>query len=490
MEQKIAEMKPSKSDINSVIMDYLISEGYPGAAEKFANETNLFQGEAFDVESIRDRVQIRNAILGGNIEEAIELLNNDETLILDDNPLLHFKLMQLQLVEIIRSVLEKNNGKPASADFRPALEFATTQLSPRAPTDPKYLSALEKTMALMIFDADKMIPEMKELLDLGLRETVAGEVNKAILQSKGMQPEARIRELVRARAWAEAQAKALDVLPSNIDIGLDGEGMVDNDAMVTGRLKKEDGKKELSGRLLGVSGRVDGLQGCYVGRTGYVEIGHYAKADDLALVLCHGNGPLKDLGKLPRELRDEVYKHAFPRTFWQCYNTKLPGITLLDVTHSSSLPDILDVSKAIREEVFESVYCGRKLFIGIQVPSPRTPVDTSVVHDNVGRIVALLNSIALNKSLPPIRVSFKTNQETSSLQNYASDFEALLGPLADLELGGRKPDVKAKQPLVIDRLPPYSSSDGRDGLTSLGGRGTGAESRDWVKAGLGSRLWR
>lgn len=142
--------------------------------------------------------------------------------------------MQLQLVEIIRSVLEKNNGKPASSDFRPALEFATTQVSPRAPTDPEYLSALERTMALMIFDADKMIPEMKKLLDLELRETVAGEVNKTILQSKGMQPEARIRELVRARAWAEAQAKALDVLPPNIDIGLDGEGMVDNDAMVTG----------------------------------------------------------------------------------------------------------------------------------------------------------------------------------------------------------------------------------------------------------------
>lgn len=87
-----------------------------------------------------------------------------------------------------------------------------------------------------------------------------------------------------------------------------------------------------------------------------------------------------------------------------------------------------------------------------------------MVHDNVGRIIALLNSIALNEGLPPIRVPFKTNQETSSLQNYASDFEALLGPLADLELGGRKPNVKAKQPLVIDRLPPYSSSDARDGF--------------------------
>lgn len=237
MEQKIAEMKPNKGDINSVIMDYLISEGYPAAAEKFAQETNLFQSDAFDLSSIRERVDIRNAILAGRIEDAIELLNETNTMILDETPLLHFQLLQLQLVEIIRSVLEKNNGKPASAEFRPALEFATNQLAPRAPTDPQYLSALEKTMALMIFDADKMIPEMKELLDLQLRETVAGEVNKAILESQGLKPEARIRELVRARAWAEAQAKPLHLLPANSDIGLDGDNVSaahDGDAMVTG----------------------------------------------------------------------------------------------------------------------------------------------------------------------------------------------------------------------------------------------------------------
>jgi len=62
-------------------MDYLVSEGYPGAAEKFALETNLSQGETFDIQSIRERVEIRNAILGGRIEVAIELLNNDETLV-------------------------------------------------------------------------------------------------------------------------------------------------------------------------------------------------------------------------------------------------------------------------------------------------------------------------------------------------------------------------------------------------------------------------
>lgn len=77
-------------------------------------------------------------------------------------------------------------------------------------------------MALMIFPPEKMAPEFKELLDLKLRETVANSVNKAILESRGQRSEARIRQLVRARAWAEAQAReAKYELPESIAIGLD-----------------------------------------------------------------------------------------------------------------------------------------------------------------------------------------------------------------------------------------------------------------------------
>lgn len=116
----------------------------------------------------------------------------------------------------------------------------------------------------------------------------------------------------------------------------------------------EEGGKELSGRLLGDSGRVDGLKGCFMSTVVYVEIGRAPMVDDRALVLCRPNGPLGILGKLPKELRDEVYKHAFPRTFWQCYHTKRPGITLLGMSHSSRLPGILDVSKTVRQEALES----------------------------------------------------------------------------------------------------------------------------------------
>ena len=54
-------------------MDYLVSEGYPGAAEKFAQETNLCQPT--DIESIRERVNIRTAIHAGRIQESVALIN-------------------------------------------------------------------------------------------------------------------------------------------------------------------------------------------------------------------------------------------------------------------------------------------------------------------------------------------------------------------------------------------------------------------------------
>ena len=93
-------------------------------------------------------------------------------------------------------------------------------------------------MALMIFPPDKMAPEFKELLDVRLRETVASEVNKAILEARGERSEAKIRQLVRARAWAEAQANEAKIdLPPGMNIGLDAESSRyangDGDAMVT-----------------------------------------------------------------------------------------------------------------------------------------------------------------------------------------------------------------------------------------------------------------
>jgi len=53
-------------------MDYLVTNGYPAAAQKFALEANIHQ---VDVESIQERVEIRTAIYSGDIKAAIEKIN-------------------------------------------------------------------------------------------------------------------------------------------------------------------------------------------------------------------------------------------------------------------------------------------------------------------------------------------------------------------------------------------------------------------------------
>ena len=54
-------------------MDFLITEGYPAAAEKFAAEANI--QPMTDFTGIQERVRIRESIHRGDLLGAIELIN-------------------------------------------------------------------------------------------------------------------------------------------------------------------------------------------------------------------------------------------------------------------------------------------------------------------------------------------------------------------------------------------------------------------------------
>lgn len=141
--------------------------------------------------------------------------------ILDKDPKLHFSLLRLQLVELIRH----SNGGDISA----ALQFATSQLAPRAATNPDFLKDLEKTMALLIFPHDSLQPELAVLLRSDLRRETATSVNEAVLQRQTDRREAAIRNLVKMRAWAETSARSKKkALPPRIELGLNAD---DSDAM-------------------------------------------------------------------------------------------------------------------------------------------------------------------------------------------------------------------------------------------------------------------
>ena len=89
-------------------------------------------------------------------------------------------------------------------------------------------------MALLCFPPDNLAAPLAELMDPQLRKQVAAKVNEAILEAQGVMPEAKVRGLVRLRAWIEHVAATSDTprlraIP-RMDLGLttrEGNGVVD-----------------------------------------------------------------------------------------------------------------------------------------------------------------------------------------------------------------------------------------------------------------------
>lgn len=214
-ERRLEDVKLSKTDLNSVIMDYLISEGYPSAAQKFASEANIQPTSG--VESIQERVEIREAIYAGDIQTAIEKINELNPMLLDRDNALHFALLRLQLVELIRNCADQSEDS-----FMTAVKFAETHLASRAPTNPQFLDDLERTMALLIYDPKNIPAELAPLLEPQLRKDVAQSVNEALLREQGERTKAKLFDLVRLRAWSERKAREANKdLPEHLGLGLD-----------------------------------------------------------------------------------------------------------------------------------------------------------------------------------------------------------------------------------------------------------------------------
>ena len=62
------------SDLNRLIMDYLVIEGYKVSAEEFSQEAGL--SPPVDFESIEGRMNIREALQRGDVEDAITRVND------------------------------------------------------------------------------------------------------------------------------------------------------------------------------------------------------------------------------------------------------------------------------------------------------------------------------------------------------------------------------------------------------------------------------
>merc|ERR1711983_676634 len=107
-------------------MDYLITEGFKEAAEKFRLEAGIspLGDKNSDLSSMDNRIKIRDCIQAGKVSEATALVHQLHPELLDDDRYLFFHLQQQQL-ELIRESRVKD-----------AIEFASEQLAERGEEDP------------------------------------------------------------------------------------------------------------------------------------------------------------------------------------------------------------------------------------------------------------------------------------------------------------------------------------------------------------------
>jgi len=188
--EKLAKVHVPRQTLNKLVMNYLVTEGFKDAAERFQEESGVTAD--VDLNQLDNRIGIRDAIQAGRIEEAISLINNLHPELLDDNRYLLFHLQQQKLIEYIRE-----------QKVEEALEFAGNHLAERGEEDTQVLQELERTLALLAFE-DPFSSPFSDLLSISHRQQVAGEVNAAILKAEHADSaQSKLTTSLKQLIWAQ-----------------------------------------------------------------------------------------------------------------------------------------------------------------------------------------------------------------------------------------------------------------------------------------------
>lgn len=237
----------SKDKINRLILNHLIQEGYENAAKSFSKEASIDifpeqepritpqenplnnllgkasksreefleaakqfndspklpdytihkEATARGFSLISKRREIKLLILKGDIQKAIEVISIYYPTILDSNNLLLFKLLRLNLIEMIRRhkllVVEDldNAAENEKAFLDEVLGFVRKNLVNKVTQSFELLRELEIAMSLLCFTFDPTKPiselsdlpeELKQLFDLSLRNDCYRIVNRVIIE--------------------------------------------------------------------------------------------------------------------------------------------------------------------------------------------------------------------------------------------------------------------------------------------------------------------
>ena len=156
--EKVADIRIPRTVMNKLVMNYLVTEGFKDAAERFQEEAGVAAGQ--NLAELDNRIKIRDNIQAGKVQESIALVNEQHPALLDSDRYLLFHLQQQQLIELIREQRVED-----------ALKFAAEHLAERGEEDSAVLQELERTLALLAFEDPATCP-FSDLLSPSHRQQV------------------------------------------------------------------------------------------------------------------------------------------------------------------------------------------------------------------------------------------------------------------------------------------------------------------------------
>lgn len=190
-EEKVKSYHLPRAELNKLVMEYLVKEGFKDAVLSFRSESGLDPGVNMAI--MDDQIKIRDAVESGNIQEAVELVNEVDPEILDTNSKLYFHLQQQQLLELIKK-----------GDMERVLQYASTELSARGEESPEFLDELEQSLSLLAFTDSNTCP-FGELLQPSQKLKLVSELNAALLASQDQEATSKLGTLMKLVIWAQGQ---------------------------------------------------------------------------------------------------------------------------------------------------------------------------------------------------------------------------------------------------------------------------------------------
>lgn len=188
-EERVKTYHIPSNELNQVIMEYLVKEGFKEAVIAFEEDAHVNPGVNLTV--LDDQIRIREAVERGRIQDAIELVNRVNPTILEDDKKLLFHLKQQQLLELIRE-----------GDLDGALHFAQNELTARGMENPQFINEVEQTMTLLAFE-DMQSSPFGQLLQHSQRLKVVSEVNAALLASQNQDANSALSTLMKLVVWSQ-----------------------------------------------------------------------------------------------------------------------------------------------------------------------------------------------------------------------------------------------------------------------------------------------